>query len=220
MRRLVKYISAWTVQPWIRKRMTRSSMYTYKGVRLFIPAGVFHPGYFFSTKFLLQHVLTLDLSNRSLLELGAGNGLISITAAKHGAHVTASDINSKALEAIVENARENNTVVETVYSDLFENMHNRDFDLIIINPPFYPQNPRNDLERAWYAGEDHLYFRSLFQQLPAYITSKTIVRMILSEDCDISRIQTLANAEGLTMSVSEKKRIFREWNMIYSITKI
>lgn len=102
------------IQPRVRKRMQGSSIYKWKDIKLFLPPGVFHPGYFHSTHYLLQHALRQELLNTKVLELGAGNGLISIALAKRGALVTASDINKTALAALNDNARANGVSVETI----------------------------------------------------------------------------------------------------------
>ena len=57
-------------------------------IPVFLPA---HSSYFNSFK-------KLPLHGKIFLELGAGNGLISIYAAKKGAKVTATDINPVAVE--------------------------------------------------------------------------------------------------------------------------
>lgn len=220
MRTLTKYLSAALVQPYVRKRMQRSTFYTWKDVRIFIPAGTFHPGYFFSTRYLLSCIVKQPLSGKTLLELGAGNGLISIACAKKGGHVTATDINLKALDALIDNALLNHVHVEALYSDLFIHIPHRTFDHIVINPPFYPKQPRNDLERAWYCGKDHEYFRALFSQLPLAMHAGTAVWMTLSADSDIAQIESLAQQNSLRMRVADKKRSFWEWNYIYLIEPI
>ncbi len=219
MRTLSKYLSAVFLQPYVRKRMQRSTFYTWKDIRIFIPAGTFHPGYFFSTRYLLSFILKQRIAGTSLLELGAGNGLISIACAKAGAHVTATDINAKVLDALIDNALINHVHVEVLYSDLFTHIPQRTFDHIVINPPFYPKEARNDLERAWYCGADHAYFRALFAQLPQGMHAETAVWMILSEDCDRAQIETLAHEQGLRMHIADKKRSLWEWNYIYRIER-
>lgn len=218
MRRLYKLYSRIFIQPRVRKHMQQSAMYTYKGIQLFIPPGVFHPGYFHSTRFLLEFTLKQPLNNKSLLELGAGSGLISIAAAKQGAKVTSSDINEQALLALIENAEKNSVHLSIIHSDLFGSLAGKSFDYIIINPPFYPQEARNNLERAWFAGLDYQYFQRLFAGMHPFLEPHTQVWMILSEDTSTLHIEDIAKIAGLSMEVVEKKRILWEWNFIYKIT--
>ncbi|HNV97846.1 MAG TPA: methyltransferase [Chitinophagales bacterium] len=219
MRKLYKLYSRIWLQPRVRKRMQQSAMYTHGDIRLFIPPGVFHPGYFHSTQFLLDFTLRHPLTGKHILELGAGSGLISIATAKKGAVVTASDINQQALQALQQNAEHNQVKLQIVYSDLFGSLEGMHFDYILINPPFYPQDARNDLERAWYAGLDFQYFQRLFAGIHPFLPENTEAWMILSEDTSTVHIEDIAHAAGLHMEVIEKKRILWEWNYIYKLTK-
>ena len=81
----MKYVVGHTYKPLLEKYLSRKRTYRYNGFRLEIPPEVFHPGFFFSTRFLMRHLAQFRLQNKSFLELGAGSGLIAIHAAKEGA---------------------------------------------------------------------------------------------------------------------------------------
>lgn len=217
--RIIKKIAQLFIQPVIRKRIHRTSIYTWKDITLHLPPGIFHPAYFFSTKFLLQHLMKKDVSGRSFLELGAGNGLISISAAKRGAHVSSSDISAKVIELLKENARSNNVELKVIHSDLFDNIAPQQFSIIAINPPYYPKAPRNEFEQAWYCGENFEYFEKLFLQLSKYHDVKSEVLMVLSEECDLSRIKNIAATNNYDLILKEKKRIYWEMNYIFEIRR-
>jgi len=214
-----KKLNQWFIQPIIKRRISRASVYEHNGIKLHIPAGVFHPAYFFSTQYLLNTILQLDLKNRSFLELGAGNGLISISAAKHGAVVTSSDISEKVITNLKINALSNNCQITCVHSDLFDNIPLQHFDIIAINPPYYPKQARNELEMAWYCGPDFEYFKKLFPQLTAYLSPTTLALMILSEECDIEKIKMIAVQSNLDLQLYSQKKIKWEQNFIFSIQK-
>ena len=97
MRKLVKYIAAKTYRPLLVRYLSKTRRYSYKGISLEVPPGVFHPGFFFSTRFLLKYVEEFKFRNREVLELGCGTGLLGIYAASRGAYVTAIDINPAAI---------------------------------------------------------------------------------------------------------------------------
>ncbi len=158
-----------------------------------------------------------DVSGRSFLELGAGNGLISISAAKRGALVSSSDISVKVIELLKENARSNKVELKVIHSDLFDNIDPQQFSIIAINPPYYPKTPRNEFEQAWYCGENFEYFEKLFLQLPKYHDVKSEVLMVLSEECDLSRIKNIAATNNYDLILKEKKRIYWEMNYIFEI---
>lgn len=215
---ILKKLSQWFIQPVIGKRIRRRSVYHYDGIELHLPPGVFHPAYFFSTKFLLQYIRSQNIEGKRLLELGAGNGLISFVAAKYGAVVTASDISSMAVQALRDNAAANQLSLTIIESDLFDAISDQPFDLIAINPPYYPETPRNAFEQAWYCGKDFEYFRKLFPQLFSRMHEAKVL-MVLSEECHIEQIRSLAREARLNLTVLVKKKIYWEWNYIFEITR-
>lgn len=191
--------------------------YNFENLKLKILPGVFHPGFFFSTKFLISYLNKFDLKNKSLLELGAGSGMISVHSARKGAIVTASDISLSAIENIKLNSSLNNCSVATVHSDLFDSIPNQEFDFIIINPPYFPKNPKNESEYAWFCGSEFQYFEKLFKQLPDFIKPSTTVLMVLSEDCDIKSISSIAGKNNFEMKLIESKKFFAEMNFIFQL---
>ncbi|HLP50859.1 MAG TPA: methyltransferase [Chitinophagales bacterium] len=217
MRRLLRSLFFLVYKPlgvwWISKERS----YSYKGLQLTIPVGVFHPGIFFSTTFLAIEVSKMALSGKAFLELGCGSGLLSLVAAKAGANVTAVDINSKAVIAAANNARQNNLHIEAIESDLFGALAGRKFDVIAINPPYYKKNPKDAVAAAWFAGEKLEYFHKLFTQLGAHLNGHTTVLMVVSEDVDMQAIQAIAAAHNFVFSLRNTTTIMWELNYIYEI---
>lgn len=216
--RIIKKIFAGTIQPVIAKKLQRTTFYKWKDITLRIPPGVFHPKYFFSTKYLLNYVLQLQLEKKSVLELGAGNGLLSIACAKKNAEVTASDISAKAIEALKENAKANYVSIKIIQSDLFDAIDAQVFDFIFINPPYYAKTPRNEMEKAWYCGENFEYFMKLFQQLRSYMAPETKVIMVLSEDCNLEKIFSIAKTNQFNFTEIHTKKFYWERNFLFQIT--
>lgn len=191
--------------------------YSYKDITVTVMPEVFPPQYTLSTKMLLDYVDTLNLKHKTLLELGCGSGIISLFAASKGAVVTASDINTVAIDALKTNALDNNLELKIIQSDLFQNIDYKSFDYIIINPPYYPKTPKNIAEKAWFCGENFEYFQTLFEQL-SNRTDKTIL-MILSEDCDIDQIKYIAKQWHLQLHIEQERTRFSEQNFIFRICK-
>lgn len=196
---------------------SKERSYFFKGINVKIMPGVFHPGFFFSTKLLIKCISKYNLKDKTFLELGAGSGLISIYCAMQNAMVTATDINPTAIKNIIKNAELNNVKLDVIESDMFDRIEIRKFDYIIINPPYFPKNPKNEEELAWFCGNDFQYFKKLFSQLKYYKTEATIVLMILSEDCDLQQITSIANKNHFSMNIVFQKKVFREANYIYTI---
>lgn len=195
----------------------KARKYRYRDVIVNVQPGVFHPGFFFSTKILLNHLQKIPLKDQNFLELGAGSGLISVYAAKQGAVVTASDISETAIQNIQENIRRNAVTASVTHSDLFNSIPPQQFDVIIINPPYYPRNPEIESQYAWFCGEDFQYFQRLFPAMKLYMNPDSIVLMILSEDCDIARIRDIASRNDFSMTAEVEKRGWWETNFIFRI---
>lgn len=198
--------------------------YKWRGLELLIKKGVFHPGLFYSTKFLLQVIRKESLSGKSFLELGAGSGLLSFYAASAGAEVTASDISKTAIEGLKINLRHLKVMghrikVNIVQSDLFDHIPEQQFDYIVINPPYYPKRAANEAEMAWFCGEDYEYFSKLFDELGRYMQLNSKVFMSLSEDCNLDKLMQMASTHQLKLNLFRKKRIGGELNFIFQVVK-
>ncbi len=188
--------------------------YCYENICVKVHPDVFPPHLTFSTKILLDFISNLDLNTKKLLELGCGSGIISIYAAQKGALVTATDINLKALEFLHRNSIQNNVQLNILYSNLFDKIEDLNFDYIIINPPYYPKDPKNTKEQAWFCGENFDYFQSLFCQIKEKnIQSK--IYMILSQDCKIENILKIAREQQIFLNVIKEVKTHGELNFIF-----
>lgn len=82
-----------------------------------------------------------------VLDIGTGSGAIAITLAKEtNAIVTAIDISQRAIDVARQNAKLLNANVEFILSDLFENLGNRVFDVIVSNPPYISESEYQNLD--------------------------------------------------------------------------
>lgn len=199
--------------------LSRTRSYRYQNIRLQIYPGVFHPGLFFSTKVLLNYLGTQNIKGSTLLELGAGSGLIAIYCSQHGARVTASDINPVALKNLKENAETNNANIEIVSSDLFDNLNPSTFSWIIINPPYYPKQASKENELAWYCGENFEYFQKLFAQLKMALLDHQKIIMVLSEDCNIAKIKAISKSQNIALQIIYQQELSGECNYIFQVVK-
>lgn len=203
------------------KHLSKPRTFRYGSLSLRILPGVFHPGLFISTIALLQFVRqNISLNKIRVLELGAGSGLISLFCRQMGASVTASDISDIALKNIELNALKNNLSFDFVKSDLFERVHPEAFDLILINPPYYPKNAASESELAWFCGSNFEYFHKLFFELQQKRQTKNKILMILSDDCQINRIQEIARGYSHDLSLQKIVKTWLEFNFVFSIERI
>ncbi len=217
MNTVLKNIVAHTYKPLLVKYLSTARSYNYDGIKLNIPPEVFHPGFFFSTRLLLQYIQKIPLDKKRFLELGCGSGLIAISAAKKSAIVTATDINTVAVAALKTNSEKNNVDIGIIASDLFNNIPAQVFDIIAINPPYYKRQPINAKDHAWCCGEHGEYFSALFAALGGYIHRQTEVIMVLFDGCDMGMINAFAAKNNFVLKLMQRKKNLLEENFIFKI---
>jgi release factor glutamine methyltransferase len=215
----IRHIVSRTYKPLLVKYLSKTRIYRYGDIRLAIAPEVFHPGFFFSTQILLQYIKQLPLQKKIFLELGCGSGLISTVAARHGAIVTATDINPVAIDFLKINCAQNKVSVDIILSDLFQDIPKRLFDIIAINPPYYKKQPVSPKDHAWFCGENGEYFSILFKNLENYIHPNTEILMVLFDGCDMDMINNFAEQNGFKLNCVYSKKNMLEKNYIFKITK-
>jgi len=110
----------------------------------------------------------VNLEINSILELCTGSGCISIATAKELPHVKidATDISSDALDVAKINVKKHNLQdnIELIKSDIFKNLQNKKYDLIVTNPPYVDKEDMDSLPNEFHhepklgleAGDDGL----------------------------------------------------------------
>lgn len=220
MRRLLLKIISPLLRVFVKYYFKKPRPYHYKMVDGIVLPGVFFPHFTMSTKFFIDFLEDKNLKQKSVLELGCGTGIISVYAAQNGAKVTASDINPASITNVRLNAKRNSVEIKVIQCDLFENIEPSPFDYVLINPPYYPKNPKDDAEKAWFCGVDFDYFKNLFPQLPAYFNPSGFVYMILSENCEIDKIKAIASESNLRFTAVFERQKWGEVTYIYRIERI
>ncbi|MFT4310470.1 MAG: HemK2/MTQ2 family protein methyltransferase [Candidatus Woesearchaeota archaeon] len=85
--------------------------------------------------YLLASVMqSLDLKDKKVLDMGTGSGILAMTAYKQGAHVTAVDCNKQAIAQLP-------SYITGIHSDMCAQV-NQQFDVIVCNSPYLPQDNR------------------------------------------------------------------------------
>ena len=81
--------------------------------------------------------LTVRRPVATALDVGTGNGIQAILAARHAEHVVATDVNERALAYAELNALLNGVDgLELLHGSYFEPVRDRTFDLVVSNPPY------------------------------------------------------------------------------------
>lgn len=218
MRKIFKNFATIFLVPLTQWYLQKKRRYTFRGTAITVLPGVFHPGIFHSTVFILNYLEQQPLTGKTLLEIGSGTGLISIRAAKANALVTATDLSATAIGNTTLNAKLNHVNINIIQSDLFAHVEKNAFDWIVINPPYYARNPLSESDLAWYCGENFEYFEKLFDQLNSYTSEKSQVIIVLTKGCDLQKIMQLGRQRGFEFElIRENKVLFDEKDFLYRI---
>lgn len=103
------------------------------------------------TEILVEETIKIarKIKQPTVLDLCTGSGAIAVSLKKYlqDSIVYASDISPKALEVAKRNAQNNNVEVNFLESDLFENLPNIKFDIIVSNPPYIKKDVIKTLDK-------------------------------------------------------------------------
>lgn len=122
-----------------------------------------------------------------ILDLCTGSGAIAVSLSNFlgdKAEVFASDISTKALEVAKNNNEKNNTNVRFIESNLFENIQEQKFNIIVSNPPYIRSNVINNLPKqvqnephlALDGGEDGLeFYKKIIEQACKHIENGYLI---------------------------------------------
>lgn len=142
-------------------------VWDFYGLSLFVDKSCLIPR--FETEILVDEILKLDSKKEKILDIGIGSGAISIALAYNlkQSNIYGVDINKDAIN--ISNKNKEKFFLRNVNffeSDIFSNVKDRDFDIIVSNPPYICENEMKTLEKelyfepqnALYGGKDGLYF--------------------------------------------------------------
>lgn len=122
-----------------------------------------------------------NIENPKILDLGTGSGAIALALASEraDARIIATDASAKALHIAKKNADKYqlNGIVEFIESDWFSNIVDKDFDLIVSNPPYIVKDDshllttiRHEPQQALVADNDGMSdIEIIIKNSPAYL---------------------------------------------------
>ncbi len=169
--------------------------------------------------YLLASVIPRYVKNKSIIEIGAGSGILAETAKNSGAKsVTATDINPQSIKLL----KQKN--ISAIKSDLFEKIKiARKFDVIVCNPPYLPEDKSEDKEskKITTGGKNGDEFILKFlKQAVKHLESNGKILLLLSSLTPRNKIKELLSKNNLNYNIVASKSLFFEtlevWEIYYN----
>ena len=150
-------------------------------------------------------------SNKSILEIGTGSGIIALHCAKAGCEVTAADVSQNSLNCARKNALQNNLKINIIQSDLFSNITEK-FDMIIFNPPYLSSKDAEvlavDDKRQLIGGEEgHEISIKFMEQVIDYLSENGRIYLLTSTETSDKVIER-ARQLFLVDKIAEQRMFF------------
>ena len=196
----------------------------FAGFELTIGPTVYDPRYYRAPAHFAAFISGLDLSGKTVADLGTGSGIQALAAARAGAsRVVAIDVNLRASVAAAANARANGFghCVVAVASNLFSAIApGPQFDVILTNPPFCDGSAWDTADRAWRAGPQYRDIAPLFDQGRERLAPDGVVYLILSSHSDLERVGAFIRKAGFTARIASQQQVFLETIIIYELRPV
>ena len=184
------------------------------------------------TEILVEEVIKLakNINAKKILDLCTGSGAIAVSLAKYieGSQITATDISRKALSIAKLNATNNNVEdkITFVSSDLFQNISEEKYDIIVSNPPYIKRKVIKTLDKevkrepiiALDGGNDGLdFYKKIIGNAYQYLKYKGYLCLEIGYD-QKDEVIDLINKEEKYIDTYSKKDLFDNDRIV--ITKL
>lgn len=171
------------------------------------------------TEILVEEVINIAkrIKNPKILDLCTGSGAIAVSLAKYltESEITATDISNKALEIAKKNAKINEVEnrITFIFSDLFTNIPEEKYDIIVSNPPYIKRNVIGTLDEqvrkepymALDGGLDGLdFYRKIIKNSYEYLKYHGFLCLEIGFDQKIDVIELIENEEKFENTYSKK----------------
>ena len=171
------------------------------------------------TEILVEEVIKIaqKTNAKKILDLCTGSGAIAVSLAKYlpQSEITAIDISNDALKIAKKNAVSNNVENQITFisSDMFTNLNEEKFDIIVSNPPYIKTNVidnldiqvKNEPHIALDGGKDGLYFyKKIINESYQYLKYKGFLCLEIGFDQKIDVIEIIENTNNFDRTYSKK----------------
>ena len=171
------------------------------------------------TEILVEEVIKISekINAKKILDLCTGSGAIAVSLAKYlpKTEIVAVDISNQALKIAKKNAISNNVEEQMTFvnSDIFTNLSEEKFDIIVSNPPYIRTDiiekldvqVKNEPYIALDGGYDGLYFyKKIVNESYKYLNSNGYLCLEIGFDQKIDVIELIENTEKFKCTYSKK----------------
>lgn len=171
------------------------------------------------TEILVEEVIKIGQKTnaKKILDLCTGSGAIAVSLAKYlpNTEITAIDISNEALKIAKKNAISNNVEEQITFisSDMFTNLNEEKFDIIVSNPPYIKTDVirnldiqvKNDPHIALDGGKDGLdFYRKIINNANKYLKYNGYLCLEIGFDQKIDVIELIENTEKFEGTYSKK----------------
>ncbi|MEG2457614.1 MAG: peptide chain release factor N(5)-glutamine methyltransferase [Bacilli bacterium] len=159
----------------------------------------------------IQYLKESKINNPKVLDLCTGSGCISVALNNNIniSSLTCTDISSSALKVVKENLDNNKIKADIILSDMFKNIQQQKFDLIISNPPYVPQDYNlsnivsNEPINAIKADDNGSYYiKQIINEYPKYASSSSLVAIEICED-NLKTIKPLLDSKQINYTIEK-----------------
>ena len=171
------------------------------------------------TEILVEEVIKIaqKINAKKILDLCTGSGAIAVSLAKYlpETEITAIDISNEALKIAKKNAINNEVENQITFisSDMFTNLNDEKFDIIVSNPPYIKRNVIESLDKevkkepyiALDGGEDGLsFYRKIIKESYKYLKYGGYLCLEIGFDQKMDVIELIENEEKFDNTYSKK----------------
>lgn len=171
------------------------------------------------TEILVEEVIKIGKEKRNpvILDLCTGSGAIAVAIAKYlaDAKIYASDISKKALKIAQINAKNNDVAnkIEFINSDLFQEMKEMKFDIIVSNPPYIrtseikmlDEEVQNEPILALDGGKDGLdFYRKIVEEAYSHLKYESYLCLEIGYDQKEEVTEIIKNAKVYSKTYCKK----------------
>ncbi len=149
-----------------------------------------------------------------VLDMFAGTGVIGLNASESAESVVLTDISDAAIKLIKHNIKKNGIKnARVIKSDAFKNLQNEKFDIILMNPPYLPDNSSvsTSLDLSTIGGKEgqELTIR-VIKEIKSHLYKGGMAFLILSSAHSLEKVYKEIESNNLEYSILDSKKFFFE----------